>query len=57
MWDFNIDLQCRYRSAAIDAHPDLFALDGDLPGDCRQNLLVQNGEQIGLFTRGSFVGQ
>jgi hypothetical protein len=57
MRDFNIDLQSRYRSAAIDPHPDVFALDGDLPGDCRQNLLVQNGEQIGLLTRSSFVGQ
>jgi hypothetical protein len=35
MRDFNIDLQCRDRSAAIDPHAHVFALDRDLPGYCR----------------------
>jgi hypothetical protein len=35
MRDFDIDLQSRYRSAPIDPHVDVFALDGDLSGDSR----------------------
>jgi hypothetical protein len=57
MRDLDVDLERRYSCTAIHPHPDIFAVDGDLLRDRRQNLLAQNGKQIEPAARPPFVGQ
>ena len=57
MWNVHVDLQGRNRRAAVDPHPHVFPFNGDLPGDGCENLLLQDGKEIGLPAGGSFVRQ
>src|SRR5262249_42412526 len=55
--DFDLDLERRDALAAI--HPDLnvLAFDRNMLGERGQDVFPQNGEQVGLAARRSFVGQ
>src|SRR5689334_10055882 len=57
MRDLDIDLQCGNRCASVDAHAYIVALDCDLTRDSRENLILQDGEQIGLAARDPLVGE
>jgi hypothetical protein len=55
--NLDVDLEQRDRIAAFDSDLDLVGIDGDVPADRRENLLVKNGNEVGVARPPSLMHQ
>jgi len=55
--NLDVDLEQRDRIATFDSDLDLVGIDGDVPADGRENLLVKNGNEVGVARPPSLMHQ